>query len=74
MSDEIRPGFHEALASASSWTVSPENPIPGLGGDEYVIPALWACDLRRRMSPEMRAENDELTRQFIADNFGPWRD
>ncbi|WP_445186765.1 hypothetical protein ACTXG6_06020 [Pseudonocardia sp. Cha107L01] len=72
--DHTKDDFREAMRTAPSRPVSAENPIPGLGHDEYIIPALWACDIRRRMTPAMIEEDAKLTREFLADMHGPVSD
>jgi hypothetical protein len=73
--EEVRPGYRKTLAETPAVPVTAEHPIPGLGGDEYVIPRLWAIQdrMREMIGTEGNAEVDRLTAQFLGGD-GPWRD
>ena len=75
-SDEVRPGYREALAETPGVPVTDETSIPGLGTGEWIVPALWAvqADMRKMLGTEGMADVDQLTRDFLAGTFGPVND
>lgn len=78
-SDEVRPGYREALADARAVPVTgtDEISIPGLGSGEMIVPALWAVQdsTRRMLGAGGLAEIEGLTSAFLTGGGdGPWHD